>query len=188
MSLHKVRTDIEEIKHDCNTAEIELHILEGKVIDQESSIATVKDQVIEAQKSKIENLEEKITAIEKRFTTTDRKNDELKQDLRKLAKHANETTTAFAQYKDKISELENELHNQDKKFQEIHQIKESIELLVKELDKQNGDALKTYVIVDGDSIEKIARRFGTTAESIKKINQLETDLIKAGDQIYVPAK
>ena len=186
MSLHKVRTDIEEIKHDCNTAEIELHILEGKVIDQEAAISSVKDKVIESQKSKIDSLEEKIATLEKRLATSDKKNDELKQDMRKLAKHANETTSAFAQYKEKISELESEIHGQEKKFQEISQIKESIALLAKEIDQKKPTT--KYVIVDGDSIEKIARKFGTSADTIRKMNRLESDLIRVGEEIVVPGK
>lgn len=188
MALHKVRTDIEEVKHDLNTSEIEMHILEGKVIDQESTMTNVKDQIIDSQRSRIDALEERIASLERKINTAEKRQDDVKNDLRKLGSHANETTAALSQYKDKIEEVEQELHKQQKKFQEIAKLKDIIEDLSRELSYQGGFVLKAYQIKDGDSLEKIAKNYNTTVENLKKINRLNTDLIMAGEEIYVPVK
>jgi LysM repeat protein len=186
MSLHKVRTDMEDIKHDINTSDIELHILEGKLIDQESAMANVKDQIIEAHKSKIESLEERIVSLEKKLSLQEKQNDDHRSDMQKLGKHANETTSALTQYKAKIEELEKEMHVHKSKFQDVANLKGTLEAIGKELETQDSSGLRSYMIRDGDSLDKIARRFKTTVDYIKKINRLSSDMIMSGEEIYVP--
>jgi LysM repeat protein len=65
--------------------------------------------------------------------------------------------------------------------QELGRIKKSI----KEI-KEESNEVTFYRVKAGDSIEKIARQFGTTPEQIKKINQLHNDLILVGQEIRVP--
>ena len=59
LSLHKVRTEVEEIKHDLNTYEIEHHVLEGKLIDQEQTISALKGQIAELKSGKLEKVTDK---------------------------------------------------------------------------------------------------------------------------------
>jgi lipoprotein-anchoring transpeptidase ErfK/SrfK len=42
-----------------------------------------------------------------------------------------------------------------------------------------------YTIQPGDSLEKIARKFGTTVELLRKANNLRGDLIRAGDRLRI---
>lgn len=186
MALHKVRTEMEDMKHDLNTSEIELHILEGKLIDQESAMSNVKDQIIQAHKSKIESLEERISSLEKKIAAQDKQNEELRANLKKLGKHANQTTSALTQYRDKIDELEREVHAHKQKFEDVASLKSTLESIGKELDAADYSSLRSYTIREGDSLEKIARRFQTSVEHIKKINRLSSDKIKTGEEIYVP--
>ena len=64
---------------------------------------------------------------------------------------------------------------------ELGRIKKSI----KEI-REESNEIAFYRVKAGDSIEKIARLFGTTPEQIKKINQLHNDLILVGQEIRVP--
>lgn len=50
-----------------------------------------------------------------------------------------------------------------------------------------GD-LKSYLIVPGDSLSKIAKEFGTTVAKIKDINSLTTERIIAGEYLQVPVE
>jgi lipoprotein-anchoring transpeptidase ErfK/SrfK len=42
-----------------------------------------------------------------------------------------------------------------------------------------------YVVADGDSLERIAKKFGTTIDLIRKSNQLSRDIIHPGDRLRV---
>jgi len=44
----------------------------------------------------------------------------------------------------------------------------------------------TYVVKSGDTLYLIARRFGTTVDAIKRINNLTTDMISVGQVLFLP--
>lgn len=45
---------------------------------------------------------------------------------------------------------------------------------------------KTYVVRSGDSLGRIAREHGTTVRELKAVNGLTSDLIRVGDELYLP--
>jgi len=51
-----------------------------------------------------------------------------------------------------------------------------------------GEPYTTYKVQSGDTLTKIARRFGTTPKALRSLNQLKTDRIKVGETLKVPAK
>ena len=66
LSLHKVRTELEDVKHNLNSYEIEHHVLEGKLSEQEEIISALKKQISEINQDKLESLQEEIVNIEKK--------------------------------------------------------------------------------------------------------------------------
>ena len=66
LSLHKVRTEVEDVKHDLNTYEIEHHVIEGKLIDQEQTIASLKHQVAELKSGKLDTSVQELQNLEKK--------------------------------------------------------------------------------------------------------------------------
>lgn len=149
IAFQQVRSEVEDLKHDLNTSQIEHHILEGKMSDIEASITG-------ANQSQIEALTKEIDSLKKTLKQVGKKQNEILTDIRQLSTHANETTTALAQYKLKITEIE----------------------------KQNK--AQTYVVQAGDTLEKIARRFGTTVDELRVTNKIADDLIIVGMEISIP--
>jgi LysM repeat protein len=183
LTLHKMRTEVEDLKHDLNTSDIELHILEGKLIDQEETIGMLKEHLMESHTGKIEGLEQLLQTFNKKITALEKKQEELISDLRQLSTHANETTTALAQYKDKICEMEKTILFQNKKFEEIAKLKKTLENFSQEISKQE---LVSYTVKEGDSLQKISKNHSITVEELKKINHLKDDLIFSGQTLLVP--
>jgi LysM repeat protein len=50
------------------------------------------------------------------------------------------------------------------------------------------EAAAEYVVKGGDTLSRIARKFGTTPKAIRRSNNLSSDLIKVGQKLRVPAK
>ena len=180
LSLHKVRTEVEEIKHDLNTYEIEHHVLDGKLIDQEQTIAALKHQVSELKSGKLDSFVDEVQKLEKKLQQVSKKQDKIVSDIRQLSSHANDTTTALAQYKEKISQFEKAIQGQNLQLQEVNKIREGIQML-----SEVGLA-KTYRVKSGDTLEKIARDHGTSAEKIKSVNGMTTDLIVVDQELILP--
>ena len=183
LTLHKMRIEVEDLKHDLNTSDIELHILEGKLIDQEETLGMLKEQMMESQTEKIDDLQQVISAFNKKISNLEKKQEEILSDLRQLGSHANETTTALSQYKDKICEMEKTILFQNKKFEELTKLKKNLEVFSSETAKND---LQSYTIKEGDSLQKISKQYSISVEDLKKINHLKDDLIFSGQIILVP--
>lgn len=46
----------------------------------------------------------------------------------------------------------------------------------------------TYIVVKGDNLYSIAKRFDTTVDELKKLNNLSSDLLSIGQMIFLPEK
>lgn len=173
LSLHKVRTEVEDVKHELNTYEIEHHVIEGKLIDQEQIIASLRQQVAELKSGKLDSFVQELQNLEKKVRQVSKKQDKIVADIRQLSSHANDTTTALSQYKDKISQFEKTLRGQTLQLQEISKLAEE-------------QTPRTYSVKAGDSLEKIARDHDTTVDELKQINQMTTDLIVIDQLLTLP--
>lgn len=180
LSLHKVRTEVEDIKHELNTYEIEHHVIEGKLIDQEQTIVSLKQQIGELKSGKLDSFVQELQNLEKKLQQVAKKQDKIVADIRQLSSHANDTTTALSQYKEKIAQFEKSIQGQNLQLQEITKIKEGITKLA---ESSHG---KTYTVKPGDSLEKIARDHRTTVEELKKLNKMTTDLIVIDQLLNLP--
>lgn len=180
LSLHKVRTEVEDIKHELNTYEIEHHVIEGKLIDQEQIIATLRQQVAELKSGRLDSFVQELQNLEKKLLQVTKKQDKIVADIRQLSSHANDTTTALSQYKDKIAQFEKSIHGQNAQLQEISKIKEGISKLAE------AEQKKTYTVKAGDNLEKIARDHSTTVDELKRLNKMTTDLIVIDQLINLP--
>lgn len=181
LSLHKVRTEVEDIKHELNTYEIEHHVIEGKLIDQEQTISSLRQQIAELKSGKLDSFVQELQNLEKKLQQVSKKQDKIVTDIRQLSTHANDTTTALSQYKDKIAQFEKAIQGQNLQLQEISKIKEGITKLAEE-----ESSNKTYRVKSGDSLEKIARDQNTSVEELKHLNQMTTDLIVIDQLINLP--
>lgn len=183
LTINKVRTDIEDIKHDLNTYEIEHHILEGKLADQEHSLTILQKETIEAYSTKLDAVLNELTGVRSEIEGMKNKQKQLLGDISELTSHANDTTNALAQYKGKIESLEKVLEEQDGRFEQIAGLKKTLNEIA-EYHKSNQ--YSHYTVKTGDSLEKIAKKFHTSVDEIKRINNRTNDLIIVGEEIQVP--
>ena len=54
---------------------------------------------------------------------------------------------------------------------------------MEEVEKRPG--IIGYIVRDGDILWDLAKRYNTTVEGIKEVNELESDEIKSGDRILI---
>lgn len=184
LKLHEVQTNLEDLRHDTNCFQTELQILDGRIKYYENALANLKQQDIEKQQLKINQIIADLHLLEKKWASFEKGQESGKQELHHLTAHANETTSSLSQFKNRIEELEQDLLSQNRKFDELAKIKSNIETLAKSF---NG-AYKIYKVRAGDSLEKIAHRYQVKVEQIKKLNHLEKDLIVVGQELKIPSE
>jgi len=123
-------------------------------------------------KGDVASLQRKIALLEK---TVDKMNGELKS----LMSYANQTTTSLSHYRDQIQEI-------DRKLGEVSKLRSTLSQMSKTYTAPETATENTYRVKSGDSLEKIARKFQTTADALKKSNQLTSDKIVIGQELTIP--
>ncbi len=182
LTLHEVQTNLDDLKHDTNCFQTELQILDGRIKYYENTLTSLKQHDLEKQQAKIDQLSQQVQNLEKKWSSLEKMHQQEAQELRDLTSHANETTAALAQFKDRIGELEQEILSQNRRFDELAKLKGSIEHLARGF---SGD-FKPYKVKPGDSLEKIARIHKISVDQIKKLNGLDQDLIVIDQELKIP--
>ncbi len=182
LTLHEVKTSLDDVKHDINCFQTELQILDGRIKYYENTLTTLKQHDLEKQQARIEQLGTQVQALEKKWLSLEKNQKGDSNELKGLSTYADETSAALAQFKNRLTELEQEIQSQNRKFEELGRLKGHIENLAKGL---HGD-FKLYRVKPGDSLDKIARAHKISVEKIKKFNSLEHDLIVVGQELKIP--
>jgi len=185
LTLHELQTNLDDLRHDLNCFQTEMQIVDGRIKNQEDFSQNIKQQHIEKLQNKTEYLQKQLSQLDNKLSSIDKNLVCLKDDLKSLVNHANDTTLALTQYKEKINDLETESIVQNKKTEEILNIKSNIKELVQSI-KATSENYILYTVKIGDSLEKIAKKNQTSVENIKKFNSLENDLIIIGQELKLP--
>jgi LysM repeat protein len=184
LKLHEVQTQLEDLRHDTNCFQTELQILDGRIKYYENALSNLKQQDLEKQQLKINQMLTDLALLEKKWASFEKLQQNSKEELRQLATHANETTSSLTQFKHRIEELEQDLLSQNRRFDDLAKIKTTIESLA----KSSKPSYKIYRVRAGDSLEKIAQAHQVKIEQIKKLNHLEKDLIVIGQELKIPSE
>lgn len=179
-SLHKIQTEIEELKQDLNTHQMELNILEGKFLNQDNILASIREEISEKEQKQCNDIQLRLELCEKKIHFFEQQKDKLVNELKELNLHARSTTTALSQYKSKISELEVFINE---KLKEFTSIRHELKVISEPLSLVNP---KKYRVQKGDTLKKIAKAMNISLEELKEVNHLQGDTIYIEQELIIP--
>lgn len=104
-------------------------------------------------------------------------------DIKVFQKHVNETITSIHAVTEKMAAQQTMIQSQCKQIQDLEK---AVRALTQILQKPSAVEKGLYRVKSGDSLERIAKEHGTTAQLIKELNQLKSDTIYAGQQLKLP--
>ncbi len=178
LTLHELQTNLDDLRHDVHCVTTDIQLLDGKISHHENILNSLKQQT--KQDEKLQDLKHTLLLLEKKIASL-----QAQETLKNLTDHANETTLALKQHKQRIAELEKELITQERKYEELTKLAATLESL-KNAIPGDGVQIKLYKVKAGDSLEKIAKNHQITVEYIKKLNQLDQDLIYIDQELKIP--
>ena len=178
-ALDELRLELSDVKHELHSARVEINLLEEKLAKQQNALSLAKSQEGLKQNEK-KTYASDLDALGKKIDRLEKILDKAMADVRNLSANDNKAIA-------RIQELESAIALQDKKFEEIAKLKNTLTTISKAIgqsvqnaqrEKAVSDPLdQTYIVKAGDSLEKIARDHNTTVDAIKKLNQLPNDKI-----------
>jgi LysM repeat protein len=176
--IDELRQEIADVNYTLNATKVELQIVQERLKNQESSYSSLKNQ--SKNQPKADPASSQLTLLEKRLF-------QLEKNQEKLSTHANQTSSSFVQYRDKIQEIEKTIDAQNRRLEEVVKLKATLSSISNVMQKNPGDSSgRSYRVKPGDSLEKIARTERVTVEAIKTQNSLENDRIVVGQELKIP--
>ncbi len=191
--LREMRDSVDDIRHEVSNHEHEIRTFEEKLNNQELTMDSLRQQITDSSQAHKDLLKGNSQSTEEKIVTLDATTKGLVADLRQLKSHANDTTAALAQYKQKLADLEKIIEAQNQSLDNMQAALRSLvdamqmPLAVNPNDKTSfSDSSKLYRVKNGDSLEKIARMHQTTVKAIKDLNGLANDRIIVGQKLQIP--
>lgn len=160
--------------------EIELQTLGERLNTQETLLDTLRQQMLDTQFANKELSKGHTVSLEKKLSAIDAKTVRMIEEIREVQSHANDTSKVFADYKQKIAELE-------RKLLALQDALDTV-LTALQIEEAKGavSTNKVYVVQAGDSLEKIAKKQNASLKKLRELNRLDNDRIYPGQKLKLP--
>lgn len=188
LTLHEVKTKVDDFNHDLSCYKTEIQILESKLKNQEDAFEKLQDKMQTGYLAKVTEAFSRLQEVEKKTSAMEKQTKEAITVMKDLAKNTDEAALALNQYHSKISELEKSLSAQNLKLEEVKKIKNTLEEIILALKTEEGGKKTVHRVQAGESLEKIAKKYSVSLNQLKKLNHLDEDLIMIGQELKIPAK
>ena len=164
----------DDLRHEVDNHEAEIRMFEERMNTQEVIVDSLRQQVLDANHENRELVKGNSIQLENNVSHLETSVKGMTDDLRNLQSHGNETAKVLNQHKFKIEEIE----------KKMDQLQETLQLVLDALQVPGSE--NVYQVVSGDTLEKIARKHGTSIKKIKDINTLTSDRIYVGQKLKMP--
>lgn len=161
-AINDLRMEIADLKHALHGTEVEVKLLEERMEGAEGSIDNAREST---------DLNRKIAILEKNL-------DKLASELRALTHTSTQTTAVLSSYRQQIAAI-------DSKLDEISKLRSTLTELSRSASPVEA---VSYQVKPGDSLEKIARKYQVSVDTLKRENNLSSDKIVVGQQLAIPTK
>jgi len=159
-----------DLKHELDNHETEIRTFDERLTTQENIIDSLRQQLLETVQKNRDLVKSNTSSVEARIASLEATVGSILADLRQLQSHANESSKALSQYKQKLADTNHHLEN-------LH---DSLNALLKVLQTDTSEPINAYRVQNGDSLEKIARKNNMSVKKLKELNDLTNDRIFVG--------
>jgi LysM repeat protein len=192
LAIEEMRIEIGDLKHALHTRDADVRLLEEKLKSFDQSVGSLKSQLGTNKNGKQGDLAFQLSTIEKKMAQIEKMQERMATDIKQLSLHANQTTAALSQFKEKCGQLEVDLSLQRERLGEVSKLKSTLSSLSQAINQNAPSASavsesgKKIKVKAGDSLEKIAKAHHTTARALKELNHLSSDQITIGQELKIP--
>lgn len=189
LAIREMRIELDDLRHRLDGFALEASLLEEKIDTRLATSEHLKEELRELQQMGSEDVSRKISEFESRVSIARDKQKGMVADIRQLLTHANDTTSSLDQQRKKISGFEADLEKREKRLEDkLSHLKTAVGSLIKLIEDNKGNlsSARIYTVKEGDSLDRIARKYKTSVDDLKKVNRLDTDLIVIGQELKLP--
>ncbi|MBS0629546.1 MAG: LysM peptidoglycan-binding domain-containing protein [Verrucomicrobia bacterium] len=167
-TLDEIRVALLDVRQAYSSTKIDIENLEEKVADLKPNTLM-----------KVSSIEARINQLEKQLTN-------IQTDLHNLSTHLNQTTETLQQYRNQIAALDSQLKTHTGRLDEVSNLKTTLNSISQAINAQPAPTVQIHKVVSGESLDKIARQYSVTVDSLKRTNGLSSNTIMIGQELKIP--
>ncbi|MFA6916065.1 MAG: LysM peptidoglycan-binding domain-containing protein [Parachlamydiales bacterium] len=187
--------DIVDLKRMSSNHESELRVLEEKLANQEDIIDSIRKDLKNSQKLLQEGMKEKSGSADQRLTLIEKNLQVISTEVAAYKQHLEKQNNALMALHERIANYESSMALQSNN---INHLQIALQTLTEALQgppisptvvNNNQDLnSNSYQVQPGDSLGKIAVKFGVSLKALREENKLSSDKIIAGQTLIIPPK
>lgn len=170
IALQQLKYSIGNIRNEVDNHESQIQMFDQRLNHQEIAIESLREELYKKGTHTSTGLSEtKLNAIV--------------DDIKKMRSHAKDLTEAIQQSQKRIAHVEQAIEQQGLN---IKNLQAAVKSVLEAFDIKDPAEPEFYQVKSGDSLDKIARRYKTTIQTLKDLNGLKNDRIRVGQKLKVP--
>lgn len=186
IQIREIRDSLEDMKREVRNHNLELKAFEERNHSVDSSLDAIRQELKETHQAQKEINKNNIGSLEMKIGSLETNSKGLNADVKQIRTTFNESQETLKQFKDRISHLEKTIEAINRNVEHLEQA------LGQVLDAYRVEAgqaptgstgTKTYKVISGDSLEKIARKTNVDIKTLRRLNNLSSDQIRIGQTL-----
>lgn len=166
--------------------ESELSYLKQKVDNQEDRIESLREEIAKLVKATKELTASQASSTDAKVQKVEKNLEKLVSDMKQFKTHANESNELIKELQKAVAQAQanGELHSR-----QVEGLETALKSLTKAMQadvKSSNQSRSCYRVKKGDTLEKIAKEFQTTASAIKELNGLSSNTIRLDQELKIP--
>ncbi len=172
------------LAHRLHNAEVEIEMLKKSIESQEESRASLDHDMRQLMKRAKTGSKEQSLETEKRLQSVEKQMEKVIQDIKEFKNHSNDLSKMLQELNTCTLNLEKKIEAQSTTIETLEKALRSLTMAFKgELSGQKEDI---HIVQGGESLDKIAKKYKTSIQSIKELNGLISNTIRPGKELRIP--
>ena len=180
LAFDEMRVEIADLRHALQAHKTDLSLLQERLQEQES-----RSDDASRNRYFSESLSTRLALIEKKIPLLEKQHERFANDVSALKKGYGQSGSNFHAIEEKLGLLQAQLDQCSSRLKDIQQLKTTLTQVSKAIGEKNTPSGKRYRVKSGDSLDKIAKLHRTTVAEIKRLNDLASDKIVAGQELLL---
>lgn len=187
LSYRELKIEVDDLKYSLDHKRVESQILQERVDALTKDLQTAVAGLEERKKLVKQSDQDLIRSLQNQMVDSFERQKTMNADIAVLSRTLNEAIKSLQDLQTKMQEMQKIAEKRQEQVEDkLKQTRQALGSVLNLIESQQEAGFHSYVVKEGDSLEKIARKHQTSVDILKKINDLDTDLIVIGRELKLP--
>lgn len=187
LSYRELRIEVDSLKYSLDHNKVENQILQERIDSLSEDLKRALVALDESKKIVRQSDQEQFVNLREQVIDSFERQKKMNADIAVLTRTLNDAIKSLQELQRNLQEMQKISEKRDAQVEDkLKQTRQALGSVLDLIESQQKAGFHSYVVQEGDSLEKIARKHQTSVDVLKKINDLDSDLIVIGRELKLP--